>query len=78
MKHIIEFNTKDMDQFDRCDYNQVLKASNMALALWDISNQMLRYTDDMTKSQNKLMEKLIDKFNDVLQNNDIDLDEVII
>lgn len=69
-----EFDT-DAENFDWCEYEQVKSASNMACALWDISQAVrdwYKYNPDSLTP-----DTLHDKFYEILSDNDINIERIM-
>lgn len=82
MEAILKFDLNDYD--DRIAHNRCVKALDMALALWEIRYNLKKncenYIEHLDKEMDKyeVLEFLMDKLNDVFQENNINVDDLII
>jgi len=80
-KGILEFNLDDLD--DRRAHLRATMATNLALCLWDMSNtahREIEYRLETTKldlSPFEVKEMIFDKFGEILEKYNINLDELI-
>lgn len=82
MEATLKFDLNDFD--DRIAHNRCVKALDMALALWEIRNNLRKNCEIELENIDKEMDKyeilnlLFDKINDVFEENGIITDDLII
>lgn len=82
MEAILKFNLDDFD--DRIAHTRCVKALDMALALWEIRYNFRKNCENYLEHTDKEMDKyevlefLMDKLNDVFEENNINVDDLII
>ena len=71
MKAIIEFNFPD----DQMEYDLMLQASNMFMALNQIKDELRHITKhgDVTPTESDIYYKVMDRFYDILDENNVNL-----
>lgn len=76
MKAILEFDLQDLE--DRIEHQRMLKAKDMSIALWDMSQELrkkVKYApDDLSEDTYKAYEEIQDIFYGILNQHNIDLD----
>ena len=76
MKAVLEFDLQDIE--DRIEHQRMLKAKDMSIALWDMSQELrkkVKYApDDLSEDTYKAYEEIQDIFYGILNQNNIDLD----
>jgi len=76
MKAILEFDLQDLE--DRIEHQRMLKAKDMSIALWDMSQELrkkVKYApDDLSEDTYKTYEEIQDIFYGILNQHNIDLD----
>jgi len=77
MKVKLEFDT-DSESFDRCEYNQVMKASDMACAIWDLEQAVRSWYKYPTDTEPLTADTLHDKFYEILAENNINIDDIMV
>ena len=76
MKAILEFDLND--EFDIKSHKQVVKAQDMAISLWEMSQAIrskLKY-GELTEEEEKIWEEVRTMFYEKLEDNNIYLDEI--
>lgn len=76
MKVRLEFDT-DSENFDRCEYNQVMKASDMASVIWDMEQAVRCWYKYPTDTEPLTADTLHDKFYEILTDNNINIDDIM-
>ena len=75
MKAILEFDLQDLE--DRIEHQRMLKAKDMSIALWDMSQELrkkVKYApDDLSEDTYKAYEEIQDIFYGILNQYNIDL-----
>ena len=74
MKAILEFNLPD----DQHEFDLAIQGSKMYLALWDLSQElrsMWKYQAYNTEEEYAIVETIRDKFYEILQEHNINLDK---
>lgn len=79
MKAILEFDLSDHD--GKMEHMRCVKALSMAIALWDME-QYLRASikhapDSMSSEAYGMLNEVRDKFYEIMNDNNIDLDELL-
>jgi hypothetical protein len=76
MKAILKFDLQDED--DRIEHQMMLKAKDMSIALWDISQELrkkVKYaSDDLSQDKYEAYEEIQEMFYNILNQQNIDLD----
>ena len=76
MKAVLEFDLQDLE--DRIEHQRMLKAKDMSIALWDMSQELrkkVKYaTDDLSEDTYKAYEEIQDIFYGILNQHNIDLE----
>jgi hypothetical protein len=76
MKAVLEFDLQDIE--DRIEHQRMLKAKDMSIALWDMSQELrkkVKYApDDLSEDTYKAYEEIQDIFYGILNQHNIDLD----
>ena len=73
MKAILEFNLPD----DQHEFDLAIQGSKMYVALWDISQELrtLWKYEELSDEEFKIVERIRDKFYEILDENQIKLDK---
>ena len=74
----LEFNLDDID--DKIAHMRCVKATDMALMLWDIKQKIrskLKYSEDLSENELHQWEVMQDEFYSIADNYGINLDELI-
>ena len=73
MKAILEFQLPE----DQADFDLAIQGGNMYSALWDISKELrtLYKYEELDEKEWKMVEKIRDKFYEILDENQIKLDK---
>ena len=73
MKAILEFNLPD----DQHEFDLAIQGSKMYVALWDISQELrtLWKYEELSDEEFKIVERIRDKFYEILDENQIELDK---
>ena len=77
-KAILEFNLADPD--DATDYIRVNKALDMAIALWDIDQYLraeTKYNEELTQDAYDALATAREKFYQILNERNINMDEIL-
>ena len=78
MEAILKFNLDNAD--DKMEHMRCVKATDMALMLWDIKQKIrrkLKYGDDLSESELHQWEVMQDEFYSIADDYGINLDELI-
>lgn len=68
----IEFDLSEPD--DREELERALKATSLAIALWDIQQALrneMKYNEELTEDQYQILEKMMNKYNEILYENKV-------
>ena len=76
MKAVLEFDLQDLE--DRIEHQRMLKAKDMSIALWDMSQELrkkVKYApDDLSEDTYKAYEEIQDIFYEIINQHNIDLE----
>jgi len=73
MKAILEFNLPE----DKYEWENAIRADAMYLALWDLSQELrtLWKYEELSDDEWKMVERIRDKFHEILSEHNINLDK---
>ena len=78
MKAILEFNLDDPE--DEMQYQRILRAKDMAMALWEITHNTKRNLERLLESNASKFDSLelvFDTIHEILEDNKINIEELI-
>ncbi len=78
MKAILKFDLEDAD--DRLEHLRCIKATDMALVLWEFHSNSMRTLDDWIvegTDPHDVIDKVFEHFNDILTEYDVTPDQLI-